>query len=213
MKLKKILAMCLTVVMITSVNISAQPIEATDGYVFEKGFETTTIVDGMLGEDAPEDAVYIQEHADFAKFYNQNIANGTTDIVTYDNSSLVPMDPKFVTWDWSEPVYRQNIEDAAAFMPGYVFESVYDYLCVKIGVEDCEKAPTLGVYQILDSGTMEYKYGYVLSTVDGTTDVYEMERALDTTKGGKYVFVLAGGSNWKFASIKISFKEITEYNL
>lgn len=96
---------------------------------------------------------------------------------------------------------------------GKIFESVYNYLCVKIGVEDCEKAPTLGVYQMLDSGAMEYQYGYVLSTPEGATDVYELERTVETTKGGKYVFVLAGATNWKFASIKISYKEITEYSL
>lgn len=212
---KKILAAILAVAISIGaiVAFASQEDGLEEGYVFDMGYDEFTVVEGMLDEEAIEDgAIYIQEFADFAEMYNDNVTNYGVSLLdeTASSEPASSMTPQFVEWNWETSIYQQTITDAAAFMPGYTFKALNPYLWVDISVAECEDTPVLGVYKFNSDNTLEYVSSYALEAVAGSEGDYEFDNSIRATPNSQYVFMLAASKNWTVTSMRISFTEIVD---
>lgn len=197
-KFRKILTMCLTMVItISTMSISSFASESQTNDAIAVAEESGyTVIENMIDYSIYDgDMVYIQEHADAIEEYNKSL--------TEKNELLKAT--SYSAWNMNQ-VYSFTSRNASLKSIPYYFVPTTTSMYFNAKVENVGDRPYMAVNIVTNpsTGTLSYVGSYYIDPKSGTTDTYEWnnyKRAL--SKGTKYTFTLMAYSSWTYAEMDI----------
>ena len=215
MKLRSILALVMTVVLTTTVFVYADTEEWCDGIDFEleASPDNYTVVEGMLDPEIyGENAIYVQEHADWVEAYNEALLNSQVmPLDDGDTGVVAPVIGQFTQWDWSNGMFISNPQQAALFRTLCYFDPVNPRLYTDTEVYEVNEAPSIIMIKLNSNGTLTYDSTKVLEAMEGRENCYQLKDELwPANLTDHYVFVLHASSNWSVGNFKVNFTTIKD---